>query len=88
MKNPGVCNTRLIQYKVTICSYNMMAEHAFVSLEGTQRRLGEILETETRVTTALGNAFRSSEGCILVYALAFEGIGALFLCPYSGGCHL
>ena len=66
----------------------MMAEHAFVSLEGTQGRLGEILENETRVTAALGNACRSSEGCILVYALAFEGVGALFLCTYSGGCYL
>src|SRR5437879_752908 len=87
-KTPSICNTRLIQYMLRRYICYVMSKSAFVSLEGTQRRLREILETEARVNTALGNACGSSESCILVYAMAFEGVGALFLCTYSSGCHL
>ena len=57
MKTPGMCNIRLIQCTVRIDLCNVVPEHAFVSLGATQRRLCEILEIETRVNPALGNAF-------------------------------
>ena len=66
----------------------MVSEHASVSLEGTQRWVCEILETETRAITALGNASRSSESRVLVYALVSEGASALFLYTHSGSSHL